>query len=325
MGLWQRSYNALVKVARDVNFHYVHLPQQNALMKKHFPRCSDLNILAYNISLLLMNSHESFAQAVPHVPNMISIGGFHIQPTQELPKDLQEFMDQATEGVFFFSMGAFLPASKMAQEFRDTLFQAFARIDQKIIWKWEGGIPPEVPDNVRMGKWFPQQDILAHPNLRVFITHGGISSIIESIHHGVPLLVLPVFGDQISNAVLAEQTGYGKRIMFNDITEEKLILSLNELLNNPKYRETAQQRSSMLHDQPMKPMDLAVYWTEFVIRHRGAPHLRVAGLDIPWYKYHLVDLFAFIISTIIAVLLCLYLITRRCRSHHTYYRKLKKN
>jgi hypothetical protein len=42
-------------------------------------------------------------------------------------------------------------------------------------------------------------------------------------------------------------------------------------------------------------MDTAIYWVEYVIRHKGAPHLRVAGLDLPWYQYHLLDVIAFIV------------------------------
>jgi hypothetical protein len=41
-------------------------------------------------------------------------------------------------------------------------------------------------------------------------------------------------------------------------------------------------------------MDTAIYWVEYVIRHKGAPHLRVAGLDLPWYQYHLLDVIVFI-------------------------------
>lgn len=39
----------------------------------------------------------------------------------------------------------------------------------------------------------------------------------------------------------------------------------------------------------MKPMDLATFWIEFVIKHRGAPHLRNPGLNLRWYEYYYLD------------------------------------
>lgn len=57
-----------------------------------------------------------------------------------------------------------------------------------------------------------------------------------------------------------------------------------------------------MHDQPVKPLDSAIYWTEYVIRHRGAPHFRSAALDLSWYQYHMVDIALFLIG-VIAVLI----------------------
>lgn len=53
----------------------------------------------------------------------------------------------------------------------------------------------------------------------------------------------------------------------------------------------------------MSAMKTAVYWTEYVIRHNGARHLRTAALDLSWYQYLLLD----IISLFIIILLILFL------------------
>lgn len=44
-------------------------------------------------------------------------------------------------------------------------------------------------------------------------------------------------------------------------------------------------------------MDTAIYWIEYVIRHRGAPHLRYPAADLNFFQYYSLDVFAFLIFT----------------------------
>lgn len=93
-----------------------------------------------------------------------------------------------------------------------------------------------------------------------------------------------------------------------------------------RYRNNAQRRSKLIHDRPIKPLDLAVYWTEFVIRHKGAPHLRVAGVDLPWYKYLLLDVISFVILVSTTFIFIIYFIVRKiCCARRKSRDKLKKN
>jgi glucuronosyltransferase len=57
-------------------------------------------------------------------------------------------------------------------------------------------------------------------------------------------------------------------------------------------------------------MEEAVYWTEYVIRHKGAPHLRSAVLDLAWYQYFLLDVIAVLVLAIVLILLILLLFCR---------------
>ncbi|TWW67475.1 UDP-glucuronosyltransferase 1-6 [Takifugu flavidus] len=55
------------------------------------------------------------------------------------------------------------------------------------------------------------------------------------------------------------------------------------------------QRLSRLHrDAPMKPIDSSLFWIEFVMRHKGAAHLRTESYRLPWYSYHSVDVMLFL-------------------------------
>lgn len=77
--------------------------------------------------------------------------------------------------------------------------------------------------------------LLDHPNIRLFITHGGLLSTQEAMQRGVPLLGIPIFGDQILNMNRAVAAGYGLTIRFTNVTMESLLWGIREIIDNPKY------------------------------------------------------------------------------------------
>lgn len=124
------------------------------------------------ISLILVNIHKSTSRPRPQMPGIIQVGGAHIKPPKALPQNLQDFMDQAEHGVIFFSLGAYLQSSQMPKEKIEIFLNAFSKLKQRIIWKFEDE-SIKTPPNVLVKKWLPQSDILAHKNVVLFITHGG--------------------------------------------------------------------------------------------------------------------------------------------------------
>lgn len=73
---------------------------------------------------------------------------------------------------------------------------------------------------------------IAHPNLKLFITHGGLLSTTEAIYHGVPIIGIPFFGDQKMNIAKAVHKKFGLTVPFEDLTEQSLTDAVNEILNN---------------------------------------------------------------------------------------------
>jgi glucuronosyltransferase len=66
--------------------------------------------------------------------------------------------------------------------------------------------------------------------------------------------------------------------------------------------------SKIHHDQPLKPLEQAVFWIEFVMRHKGAKHLRPAVHDLTWFQYHSLDVIGFLLACVGTVIF----ITTRC-------------
>ncbi|KAJ8928785.1 hypothetical protein NQ314_018643 [Rhamnusium bicolor] len=167
--------------------------------------------------------------------------------------------------------------------------------------------------------------ISAHQNVKVFITHGGLLSTTETIYHGVPIIAIPIFGDQKMNAITAQDEGYAIVLPFQEISEEKLTSYLNEIITNPQYRENVKERSRIMKDRQIKPLDNAVYWVEYVIRHNGAKHLRVPYLDLTWYQYYLLDVLGFIFVVLFALVVLLRKIFRYICCRRVVKTKLKEN
>lgn len=77
------------------------------------------------------------------------------------------------------------------------------------------------------------------------------------------------------------------------------------------FRENMRKYSAVSKDTPDKPLDRAVWWTEYVLRHNGAHHLRSSVMDLTWYQYLLLDVIGFLSLVILVVLYLTYIITQR--------------
>ena len=76
--------------------------------------------------------------------------------------------------------------------------------------------------------------IPAHPNVKLFISHGGLLGTSEAVHEGVPVLGIPIVFDQPTNIEAIEANGAGERLDYTDISEEVVYEKLSRLLNDPK-------------------------------------------------------------------------------------------
>ncbi|KAF5298202.1 hypothetical protein FQA39_LY02626 [Lamprigera yunnana] len=305
MNFVERLMNTYAFVIATLVFNFYTLPTHNRFLQKYFPGAPHISELYYNTSLMLLNSHVSINPALPDLPNMINIGGYHVSPPKQLPKDLQEYLDNAKEGVIYFSLGSHIDPKMMPKEKLNVILKVFAKLKQKILWKYSEEVLPGKSNNIKILKWLPQSEILAHPNVVLFISHGGLLSTIETIYHGKPVVGIPILGDQEMNIANAESNGFAKAMPFTELTEETFEHVINEVLYNPKYAENAKWRSKIMHDEPMKPLDKAMFWIEYVLRHNGTRHLRTAALDLYWYQMLGLDVLAFTLIVISGVAWCL--------------------
>lgn len=94
-----------------------------------------------------------------------------------------------------------------------------------------------------------------------------------------------------------------------------------------RYLKAAKEVSARYRDQPLTPTETAVYWCEYVIRHKGASHLRSGGMNLGYIQYHNIDVFiililATIITLIVSLKLTILCFRKVCRKRSD--KKLKK-
>ncbi|XP_035452806.2 UDP-glucosyltransferase 2 [Spodoptera frugiperda] len=254
----------------------------------------------YNASLLLSNAYISTAASIALPQNHKFIGGYHIdEEVKPMSAELKKIMDNAKHGVVYFSMGSNLKSKDMPEELKKSLLQMFGTLKQTVLWKFEDKME-NLPSNVHILDWAPQQAILSHPNLAVFVTHGGLLSTTESVHFGVPIIGIPVFADQFLNVVKAVNKGFAQRVDLSYSMADKLKEAIIEVTSNKRYAEKAKELSLIHHDRPVKPGVEMVHWVNHVIKTRGAPHLRSPALHVPFYQKMYLDLAAVLVILFLA-------------------------
>ncbi|XP_059525475.1 UDP-glucuronosyltransferase 2A1 isoform X1 [Myotis daubentonii] len=256
----------------------------------------------------LMRTYWDFEFPRPYLPNFEFVGGLHCKPAKPLPKEMEEFVQSSGEhGVVVFSLGSMV--KNLTEEKANLIASALAQIPQKVLWRYKGKKPATLGANTRLYDWIPQNDLLGHPKAKAFITHGGTNGIYEGIYHGVPMVGVPMFADQHDNIAHMKAKGAAVEVNINTMTSADLHDALKTVINEPSYKENAMRLSSIHHDQPIKPLDRAVFWIEFVMRHKGAKHLRPAAHNLTWVQYHSLDVIGFLLA---CVATAIFLVTKCC-------------
>ncbi|XP_054737750.1 UDP-glucosyltransferase 2-like [Anastrepha obliqua] len=306
MTFWERVQNTYHSLYYDLYREFKTFPEMDKLVKKYFGHLPiefpSVSAMDKNLSATLINNYTPLSSAGPTIDSMINVGGMHIYPPKPLPTDLQKFLDESENGVIYFSLGTLVQGKDMPPEKLQVFLDVFSQLKQRVLWKFENDSIANLPKNVMIKKWMPQNDILAHPNVRVFIAHGGLFGTQEAVYHAVPILGMPFFCDQYLNLKKAEHGGYAITLDLHTLTRDDLKNGLQQLLFNSTYRDTIKRISRIFHDRPMGPRETALYWIDYVIRHKGARHLRAAGLDLKWYQFYLLDVIGLAVAVIVVAL-----------------------
>jgi len=311
MNFMERVMNLVAYFGGKLFMHFMYYRPMNALKVKYNikPERSFQEAVG-NAELLISTADFALEYAQPLLPGNVMVGPPHVKDPKPLPPDLEEFVSNSGgHGFIIVSFGSNV-ASNLEKQVVDMLATAFGKLKQRVVWRIKGYIPAFLGKNIRAMDWLPQNDLLAHKDIKAFVSHVGHNSLYESAYHGVPVVAFPLFIDQHTNAKKVEHVGLGLAVDWKSVDAQHLFETIERVITEPRFKSKAMHISGLLKDRRRTSLQEICEWIEYVLRHGGARHLRAEVFNIPWYQYYLLDVMAFLVAIVTLVVMVIRLACR---------------
>ncbi|XP_047539147.1 UDP-glucosyltransferase 2-like [Vanessa atalanta] len=322
LSLWERGLELLKHVGLE--FLIAHTEEfDNQIMRKHFGNdVPTYEVLRKKIQMMFLNEHPIWADNRPVPPSIVYIGGIHQSVEKELPKDLKNYLDSSKNGVIYVSFGTNVLPSILPPEKIQIMTKVLSELPYDVLWKWDKDTLPGQSKNMKISKWFPQTDVLNHPNVKLFVTQGGLQSTDEAIDATVPLIGIPMLGDQWYNVEKYVHLKIGLQHDLMTLTENDFKSSIKTVIEDKSFKENIIRLKKLMRSYAIKPADNAVWWVEHVLKYGGS-HLRSPASDISWVDYYEIKLVLLTLAIIMSILIFLGIIIKLIIS--IVYKLLKNN
>ena len=290
---------------------------------KSFKNLPSIEELEQKTVLMMVNTDRAVDFPEPLQPNMIEIGGLQIAEPNPLSDEMENFIKTAKKGTILMSLGTNMKSNSLGDELLTKIIKTFAQLpDYNFIWKFESeakDLPINLSKNVKIGKFLPQNDILANPGIVGFISHSGLLSTHEALYHGTPIIGsllqfldilllklsyqssgMPFFLDQHRTISHTISLGVGSKVDFKTLTVENFKQSILSIVDNPKVAKNSARISKLFKDKPQKPLDKAVWWVDYVIRNPDLDNIKSPTLKLGFLATYSLDIiFAFVVISFV--------------------------
>ncbi|KAM6224375.1 UDP-glucuronosyltransferase 3A1 [Rhynchocyon petersi] len=300
MDFWGRMKNLLMFFDFQMKQWQLRSMYDNTI-REHFPEGSRpvLSHLLRKAELWFINSDFAFDFARPLLPNTVYVGGLMAKPVKPLPQDLENFIAKfGDSGFILVALGSML-STYQTEQMVGEMNSAFAHLPQGVIWRykrsqWPKGV--QLAANVKIVDWLPQSDLLAHSSIRLFVNHGGQNSIMEAIQHGVPILGIPLFGDQPDNLLRVEDKKFGVTVSIKQFKAETFALKMKQVIEDKRYKSAAMAASIIRRSHPLSPSQRLVRWIDHILQSGDGAHLKPHAFQQSWYEQYMLDVLLFLLG-----------------------------
>ncbi|GMS89869.1 hypothetical protein PENTCL1PPCAC_12044, partial [Pristionchus entomophagus] len=288
-----------------------------ALFKHRFgPDFPSLREQTSRVTWVFTNSDPLYDFTVPTLYKVIPVPGRSSLHPRILIQNWKGILAKREKAVII-SFGTLAKLNNMSPAFKlsfQKMFTSFPHIT--FIIKYDD-LEDEIAvkelskvENLHLTKWMPQNDLLHDPHVVLFITHCGMGSVQELTLSGKPGLFIPLFGDQMRNALMLEHAGNELHLDKADVgVSEKFIAAVKDALENEKYKIRAMEIKVMLNGKPYSAKELLLKHVDFDAKYGPTAVMRPRSHDMTWIEYQNADVWLFIVSSIVLIaLLAIYIL-----------------
>uniref|UniRef100_A0A5S6R3D5 glucuronosyltransferase n=1 Tax=Trichuris muris TaxID=70415 RepID=A0A5S6R3D5_TRIMR len=222
---------------------------------------------------LFMNGEQFLDFPRPMLHEIAFMGDPESPSSEDLSDEWHRLLNESKKGIILFSFGSIVSMSWLGVNFKEQLLNAFERFPEfTVVWKLDDPSFLErhtLPSHVHAFDWVPQRQLLNSRKVKVFITHAGYNSLLEVTLAGVPVILIPLFGDQPGNAARAVRRGLGLQLQVTGITADILEEKIKQVLSNDGIATRAKAFSAMLRDKIMPTDHLIAKRFEQLVNGKG--------------------------------------------------------
>lgn len=251
-------------------------------------------------SLQFSDSLDRLGWPLSVAPEVVGVGA-HCKEPGVLPEEFRSFVeDPNSRGTIYIAFGTYPDWNYAPKRIIDALFGAFQRLTEyRIIFVYNGDTPMKLGQHIRLIKWAPQLELLAHPKTLAFITHGGMKSVKEAICGPVPMIVMPLFAEQAHNAHVALAHGFGKVINKYTLTADSVHNTILTIISDPAgSKRRAERLKAIFLDRPMPALDEGVFAIERLLRRPAGRKTSFCrqGMHLSWAQFYYAELAAIVLA-----------------------------
>lgn len=247
-----RLYRTIVFPVQSVLKMYSVLKEFHSLRAKHIDNVSVLIAKEMFDTVVLSASFPGFEVLNSVPPNVFQVGGvvpqFDEKSLSEDDEKVKKWIDslEDDEYIIFVDFGE---KGYLHQWQMETLINGFQKDENaRVLFSMDLG--PQlyaktrfitIPDTVRLERKVNRQFALKHPKTKLFVSSGDLQLIFEAMDAGVPMLLIPLQGDQFGNAQRVKELGMGLTLNANNFSENDIYVSMLRIVNNRAFPRMAKR------------------------------------------------------------------------------------